>query len=166
MRTTFALFSKYDDAKKIVDELMNKNFEKEDINIIAQKSAVENSWSVNERTIDVEVTKEVGKQTRHGLDAMLGRQQPVRTTTAGDVYATGEVAKIIARSAAAPGAPNAGLRGALVDFGVAEDSAKAFEEGIRNGQMLIFVRSSDDRASEAKEAISAAPATHIITAAG
>lgn len=165
MRTTFALIRKYDDAKKVVNSLLDKNFGKEEINVIAQKSAVQSAWDINERTIDVDVNKELGKQKVHGLDAMLGRLQPVRTNVAGDLYASGDVAKVITHSIAAPGMEG-GLKGALVDFGVNENAAKALDEGIRNGEMLIFVRSSDDRASEAKEVLSAAPASNITTFSG
>lgn len=177
MRTTFALFQKYEDAKKVVDGLLDKNFKKDEINIIAQKSAIENAWNINERTIGVAVTdkevvykdganKDVAKQNVQGLDAMLGRLQPIRTYSAGEIYASGEIAKIVAKTASVPGAAAGGLKGALVDLGVDEGPASKYDDGIRNGQLLVFVRSMDERSAEAKETLSESPAKHLGTFLG
>ena len=165
MRTTFALFQKYDDAKKAVDGLLGKNFKKEEINIIAQKSAVENSWDINERTIGVDVSDDVGNNKVHGLDALLGRLQPIRTNTAGDIYASGEIAKVVAKTVSVPGTAG-GFKGALVDLGVSEEPASKYDDGVRNGLLLVFVRSADERAAEAKATLSEGSAKHLGTFLG
>lgn len=150
MRTTLGLFSKYEDAKRVVDRLMDKNIDKEKINILAQKSAVENAWDVNQRTVDTASTSAVGNKDVAGLDAILGRQRPVRTNTAGDLYAAGEIANIIAKTAAAPGETGS-LKEALVDFGVEAQAAEAFSEGIGSGELLIFIRSDEDHSRAVKD---------------
>jgi hypothetical protein len=143
MRTTFALISKYEDAKHLVDQLIDKNIDKDSINIIAQKSAVENSWDVNQRTVDVDVTKAVGKKKVEGLDEMLGRQRPVRTTSAGELYAAGEMAHVIAKTVAAPGEIGS-LKDALVDFGLEDQAAEQLSDGVQSGGLLIFIRAEDE----------------------
>lgn len=143
MRTTFALISKYEDAKQVVDQLMDKNIGKESINVIAQKSAVESAWNVNQRTIDVDVTNAVGQKTVQGLDALLGRQHPVRTQSAGDLYAAGELAEIIAKTVSGAGEIS-DLKDALVDFGVSDPAAEQYSNGIRSGEMLVFIRTDDE----------------------
>ncbi len=166
MRTTFGLFQKYGDAKKAVAELMDKNFSKDEINVIAQKVAVEANWDVNERTVDVKATDEIGQKKVHGLDAMLGKQQPIQTSVAGDIYASGDMATVLARTASAPGAVDNGFTGALTDFGVAQENAEALAKGLRNGQLLIFVRSADERSSAARDVLVQEKADHITTIHG
>ena len=157
MQTVFALIQKYDDAKKAVDRLMDKNIDKEDINILAQKIAVESAWDVNQRTIDVDSTKAVGQKTVSGLDAMLGRQQPVKTNSAGELYAAGEMAEQIAKTASMPAGGN-GLKDALADFGLEDQAAEQLSDGVRAGELLVFVRSSDENSSLVSQILGGAEA--------
>ena len=166
MRTTFALFTKYSDAKQAVDELLDKNFKKETINVIAQKSAVESNWDVNERTINVDVTNKIGEKKVGGLEEMLGHRQPIQTNTEGELYAAGEIAKVLAGTLSAPGTVEGGMQGALVDFGVSEDPASELAEGIRGGGLLVFVRTEDERASQATDVLNEQKARHVATVRG
>jgi hypothetical protein len=40
------------------------------------------------------------------------------------------------------------LRQALVDFGVLEEQARLYAEGVNQGGILLAIRSSDERAAE------------------
>jgi hypothetical protein len=166
MRTIFALINKYGEARKVVADLLDKNFEKDDINIIAQKSAVENQWDVNQRTINMDASSEFGGQEKNDLDTILGRYQPITTNAAGDLYAAGEVARILARTVAAPGAVEGGLEGAFKDFGIGGNSAEAFAEGIQNGEMLLFLRAEDERVAEIRQMLDEVSASYISTLNG
>jgi hypothetical protein len=166
MRTIFALVNKYGEARKIVSDLLDKNFEKDDINVIAQKSAVESDWNVNLRTIRTDVSEEFGRDDVEDLDAILGRYQPIQTQTAGELYATGEVARILARTVAAPGAVEGGLEGAFREFGIGKNSAQAFADGIQNGELLFFLRAEDERVAEVEQMLSEASTSHISTLNG
>lgn len=186
MRTTFALYESYDQAKAAVDVLLNKDVDKQSINILAQKSAVESAWDVNERTIRADVSdelpvKEHFAQEEQGnrrkaeddkqrnkdvdtLDGMLGRLQPIRTNLAGELLASGDVAKMLARTAAAPG--QAALKDTFKEFGIEDTTAEAYSEGIRNGQFLVFVRSQDEKSGEVKELLNGSKAKNVATFRG
>ena len=166
MRTIFALYDTYDKAKQAVDQLLNKDIDKDNINVIVQKRAVEGVWDVNERTIDVQVTDELGRKKVKGLDAMLGRQQPVQTSTAGDIYASGQVATVLARTASMPGAVDGGLKNVFKDFGVSANPAEAYDKGIRGGQFLVFVRSDEDEASQVAQLLDETKARDVSTVTG
>jgi hypothetical protein len=166
MRTIFALINKYGEARKVVSDLLDKNFEKDDINVIAQKSAVENQWDVNERTISIDVSDNFGEQAELNLDTILGRHQPIPTNAAGELYAAGEVARILARTVAIPGSEEGGLEGAFKDFGIGGSSAQAFANGIHNGELLLFLRAEDERVSEVQQILNQVSASHISTLNG
>ena len=149
MKTIFAMFDNYEDASAAVNRLLEGNVDEEEINAIAQAQVAKDRIDANLETVAVDVTDEVGRQTVYGLDAMLGRQQPVRISDVGNVYAAGSLATLLARTASVPDAADGTLKGALMDFNVAEEAAGAYRDGIRAGAFLIWVRSDDERASEA-----------------
>ncbi len=165
MRTTFALFQKYDDAQKAVEDLLGKNFGKQEINIIAQKMFIDGNWNVKERGENVNVTKR-GGQKAGGLDEMIGRRQPIQTNSAGELYAAGERANVLAKTLVAPGTVDGGLEGALEDFGVSDETASELADGIRGGQMLFFIRTPDDRAAEVIDLLSQDKARSLTTVRG
>lgn len=185
MRTTFALYENYDQAKAAVDELLNKDVDPQSINILVQKSAVESAWDVNERTIRADVSDELPVKEHFALeeqrirrkaeedkqrnkeldilDGMLGRLQPIRTNLAGELLASGDVAKMLARTAA-PG--QSALKDTFKEFGIEETTAEAYSEGIRNGQFLVFVRSQDEKSGVVKELLNKSKAKNVATFRG
>ncbi len=170
MRTSFALYKNYQNAKAAVDTLTDKNFPKDEINIIVQKNAVENVWDVNERTIDVDVAEKIGTEyvgrKVEGIDEMLGKLRPILTQTAGEIYAAGDVAKVMAHTASAPQTAGKGLQGALIDFGVDDEVAQKYANGVRSGSFLLLVRTRDDRSAEAKKVLIETKASEVSTIKG
>jgi uncharacterized membrane protein len=65
----------------------------------------------------------------------------------GPVVAAGVLATTIVT--ATGGAVAGGLVGALVDYGVDDEEAQVYSEGIRRGSSLVTVRTSEDRWQEA-----------------
>ena len=67
----------------------------------------------------------------------------------GPLVAAGVLATTLA--GAATGAAAGGILGALTDYGVSEEDAHVYSEGIRRGGTLVSVRAADDRAEMARE---------------
>jgi len=146
MRTVFSLFDAYEDCETAVDELLDEGFKEDEMNVIVDEEVAKTNLDVKLDRVDVKATEELGEEAR-GLDVLLGVEQPVAMPRVGDVYAAGKLATILAKTAAAP--DTGGLREALIDFDVSEPAAGAYEEAVSNGALLFWVRSSDERASEA-----------------
>ena len=69
----------------------------------------------------------------------------------GPLVAAGVLATTLA--GAATGAAAGGILGALTDYGVSEEDAHVYSEGIRRGGTLVTVRAADDRAQMAREVL-------------
>jgi uncharacterized membrane protein len=69
----------------------------------------------------------------------------------GPLVAAGVLATTLA--GAATGAAAGGILGALTDYGVSEEDAHVYSEGIRRGGTLVTVRTADDRAQMAREVL-------------
>jgi hypothetical protein len=162
MKTIFGLFESYQEAQTITRELLDQNFPIEEMNVIIQEKVAKEDMQVSLEKANVAVTDEIGEQTLQGLDRLLGGQQPVTLPVLEDVYAAGKLATILAKTAAAPGAADGGLKAALIDFNVPEETAQAYSEGIEQGGLLFWLRTSDDRASEATNILNK-QAQHIIS---
>ena len=97
---------------------------------------------------------------------MLGRLQPIRTNAAGELYASGEIAKVFTKSLSAPGTPDTDLKSALADYGMEDETASTYENGVRGGSLLVFVRTADEREEEVKEAFVDASGKNIASFRG
>jgi hypothetical protein len=81
----------------------------------------------------------------------------------GPVLATGALATALASTAAGAvaGAAAGSVIVALVGFGVAEEDAPAYAEGIKRGGVLVAVSGADNRAGEARSILNANGAVDI-----
>ena len=67
----------------------------------------------------------------------------------GPLVAAGVLATTLA--GAATGAAAGGILGALTDYGVSEEDAHVYSEGIRRGGTLVTVQAADNRAQTARD---------------
>jgi hypothetical protein len=153
MKSIFGMFERYEDARATIDTLLDQGFEQDAVNVIVLEEIADDLMQVNQSQIDVKVTDEVGEKTAQGLDPLLGVQHPIDIPRVGQVYAAGELATVLAKTAAAPGAVDDGLEAALVDFGVSEATAQAYSAGVKQGGVLLWIRSDEAHASTAVETL-------------
>lgn len=152
MKTIFCLFRDFKDAQAGIEDLVSERFPKGEMNLIMQAQSAKNALDINPRAENIPVT---GQQTESErvpiLDTMLHGKQPVTLPGAGKIYTFGELANVMTRtaSAVATGESVDGLQGALVDFGLPPKVAKEYYNGVRSGGLLFFLRTSDERSSEA-----------------
>lgn len=135
MKTIFAMFDTYEDADAAVQGLLERDFTRDQINVLLQEPAAK-----------------TGQDTRDGTTALgilVYAEQPVTLPGAGPVIASGELAAMLVRSAVALG-PGGGLLAALVDMAIPETVAEAFANGVQEGKILFCIQCDDDRAEYAQ----------------
>ncbi len=147
MKTVFALFKDYQDAEEAIGRLLERGFDQEDMNVIAQESTVDNFIDANQRTANVNKTGEVGQQTLFGLDQLLAGHQAVATSDVGKVRTAGDIATTMTRTSVSPSA-SLTFEGALKDFGLKDADAQAYRDGLQSGDLLFFMRTDNERLAE------------------
>ncbi|RIK42002.1 MAG: hypothetical protein DCC55_10345 [Chloroflexi bacterium] len=163
MQTIFAQFKNIPDAGAAVKALTNAGFPREEINVIVQDQHAKSALDFNRSRANVDVTDEVGDIELSGLALLIGGQQPVKTTTLGNVYATGIMATTLIKAATEPGQTTANLETAFADFGVPEATAEAYCTGIRNGNLVLWLRTQEGRAAEAANLLRTHHAESLVT---
>ncbi|MGA1874161.1 MAG: hypothetical protein ACMUIA_00980 [bacterium] len=78
-----------------------------------------------------------------------------------EVYASGEIATILARTASIQGAAGSGLKMALMDLSMPEGVAEAGRAGIEAGGVLLWLHTSDERAMEAANVLSSHKGAYV-----
>jgi hypothetical protein len=149
MKTVFGLFSDYTQAQAAIDLLQAEGFNQDEMNVIVQTEIARDSMDVDLERAKVQVTSKVGQKTIHGLDAMLAGEQSVTVPDVGEVFAAGELATLLVRTAAAPGEADHGLKRTLIDFNIPPDVAREYRVRVEGGGVLFFIRTRDERASQA-----------------
>jgi hypothetical protein len=103
-------------------------------------------------SVGVKVADAVGKKTARGFDPFLAAQIPVPVPDLDEVYIAGDLATILVKAAAMHGPGANGLRTALADF-VPSDVAQAFAGKVSRGNVLFWIRTDDERAAGAMQAL-------------
>jgi hypothetical protein len=154
VRTIFAILKNYPEGETAIDALYSRDFDLKEMNAILLKSTARNFMSVNQERIKIEKSSGPGREAvSRGLDRMLGGEQGVRVPDVGEVVAAGQLADILVRAAGMPPIGKGGLRAALVDFGVSNEAAQVYTDGVKAGGVLFMLRAPDERAPEAADTL-------------
>lgn len=153
MKSIFALYDNYADADQAVNALLEEGFDEDQMNVLVREQIAKKNLDVGLHRVDVQKSDEVGRQTVRGLPALLGGEQPVPVPDIGGVLAAGDLATNTAQAASASWAPDTGLQKALMELSVPEDVAAAYRDGINEGGLLLWVRTADDQAPAAANAL-------------
>jgi hypothetical protein len=146
MKTIFGLFERYEDARSTVDDLMEMGLSEGEIDVLVQAEVAKEGMDLNLEKARVRATDQVGQKQVRGLDAFLGTQLPVSIPVIGEVYAAGDLATMLAKTAMPEG--EGSLEGALVDYGVQRDAARTYRTSVQEGGFLFLVRADDERAAQ------------------
>jgi hypothetical protein len=160
MKVIFALFDNYDDAAEAVDTLLQKGFNENEMNAVVLAEVAKGAMNLNLKTVAVEISNEVGERRVYGLERLLGGKRPANLPDLGEVYAAGNEATILAATATIPDAAD-GFKAALAEFAMPEALVDAYQEGIKNGGLLFWLRASDEGASEAAQALREQKASQV-----
>jgi uncharacterized membrane protein len=151
-KTIAALFDSSTEAYRAVQDLVDHGFARNDISVMAHADTYG----------DADVTTDDGPSglaQGAGIGAALGGisglvigLSALTVPGLGPVIAAGPLA--MALLGAGVGAATGGLIGTLVDLGITEEHAQYYGEGIRRGNVLVTVATTDDRAEEAVSILS------------
>jgi len=154
MRTVVGLFDRFEDAQQAVRALLDANFTKEDINLIASDANGDFKRYIDANPQGEGQNVADGAATGAGVGAVLGGLGGLLLGLGvlaipgiGPVLAAGPIASALIGAGA--GAVTGGVVGALVDLGIPEEHAKAYAEGIRRGGTLVTVRTPDNQSDQA-----------------
>jgi uncharacterized protein (TIGR02271 family) len=161
-KTVVGLFDNFADAQHVAQELMDHGFPREDISVVANQDAVG-----RERMVGDEQGTQAGDYAGTGavsgtvlggaLGALVGAGL-LAIPGIGPVLAAGPLAAAVGTASATIGAgalgagigaAAGGLVGGLIGFGVPEEQASYYAEGVRRGGTLVTVTTDDQRAKTA-----------------
>lgn len=153
MKTVVSLYDNIEDARDVVEDLVDEGINRDNISLVARD--VEGSYGSYLESSDYERTEgeEVGEAAAGGAvgGAVVGGLTGVLVGLGafaipgiGPVIAAGPIAAGLA--GAAVGAVTGGVLSALVEWGIPEEEAEYYAEGIRRGGTLVAARVADERA--------------------
>jgi len=163
-KTVVGLFDTAAEAQSVVQELINNGFQRSDISLVANNAK-------GEYTMDRQVGAEggsaaegagagaVGGGVLGGVLGLLVGVGALAIPGIGPVLAAGPLAAALGAAGASTlvgagiGAAAGGIIGALVGAGIPEEDAGFYAEGVRRGGTLVLVKSSDDMAQRAYDAM-------------
>jgi hypothetical protein len=154
MKTVFCLFPDAQTARHAIDHLADRNFPRGQMNIIVLAQVAKNTLGSAQRGPDIPVTGDSSHKTPY-LDQMLAGKQPVSPPGVGRVLSVGELANVLTSTASSPpqGVPTPGMVGALSGFGLSKPVSEKLTAGVKNGGVLFFLRTEDERSSELVSAL-------------
>jgi uncharacterized membrane protein len=136
-RTVVALFSRYDQAERAVDQLLKRGVNRNDISVMAANSA--DAIPLEQDDPETQTVKRAGAGAEVGgtFGAVLGLTA-LAIPGIGPIIAAGPIA----------GALSGGLLGGFLGLGISHDAARYYARGVEEGGAIVAVAADDDRADE------------------
>jgi uncharacterized protein (TIGR02271 family) len=147
-KTVIGLFDRMDDARQVVQALIDHGFERDDISLVSRQEGEYVIERGEERASGVAVGAGAGAALG-GISGLLVGLGALAIPGIGPGVAAGPL--VTALAGAGLGATAGGLIGALTDLGVPEEEAHYYAEGVRRGGVLVAVDTDDQRADRAAE---------------
>jgi uncharacterized membrane protein len=149
--TVVALFDDFVMAQRVVEDLVDAGYSRDNISLVANDAAGE--YAQHFQRVEENVTAGQGA----GFGAIIGTLTGLGVALipgVGPVLAAGPLAAaLFAGVGAAVGAATGGLVAGLIDLGVPEDDAEYYAEGVRRGGTLVIVHTSPAQAQRVKDVI-------------
>src|SRR4051812_9869804 len=147
-KTVIGTYSSLEVAVAAVNDLVNAGFHRNSISIVADDpdkkyaSYVEKDTSADGAAAGAGIGAAIG-----GLGGLLLGLGALAIPGIGPIIAAGPIMAGLA--GAGVGAVTGGILGALVDLGIPQESAEAYAESVRRGNVLVTAQVEDNRANEA-----------------
>lgn len=152
MKTIVGLYDDIATARRVVEELAAAGFQRGDISLVANNQTT-GTTTTGMTGGDGEAVAEgaaggalVGGALG-GLGGLLLGLGALAIPGIGPVVAAGPI--VAGLTGAGIGAAVGGLTGALINWGVPEEEAEFYAEGVRRGSTLVAVKADDGRVNEA-----------------
>lgn len=151
-KTVTALFENYTEANNAVHDLVNQGFERDDIGIMAHESLTDYDTRVHDDDASGALTGAGVGAAVGGVGGLVLGLTALAIPGVGPVIAAGPL--VAALAGAGIGAAAGSLIGALTDLGVPEEEAHYYAEGVRRGNVLVTVQTTDALAERAVSILS------------
>jgi len=152
-KTVVALFDDFDNARSSVEALVDAGFDRDDISLVANDATGEYGRYMKDGTYDEDVTAGEGAGFGAVVGALVGLGVAL-IPGIGPVLVAGPLAAaLFAGIGAASGAVTGGVVAGLVDFGVPEEHAERYAEGVRRGGTLVTVHVTQDEWAERAQSV-------------
>jgi uncharacterized membrane protein len=148
-KTVVGLFDDFSEAQRVVQELVNNGFAREDISLAANDAAGEYTKETASSGMSGTAIGAGTGAVLGGIGGLLVGLGTLAIPGIGPIVAAGPL--IATLTGAGVGAVAGGLIGALTDIGVPEEEAGYYAEGVRRGGTLVTVRAEDHLADRAVE---------------
>lgn len=150
--TLIALYDDFDNAREMVEELVEGGYYPEDITVVANDASGEYSRLIRELDVRDKV-EDVDAAEGAGFGAVVGALVGLGVAVIpgiGPVLAAGPLAAALTGGVigAVTGAATGGLVAGLIDMDMPEEEAGYYAEGVRRGGTLVLVNVMDDEQAE------------------
>lgn len=153
MKTIVGLYDDWSTARQVLEELARAGFDRDDINLVANDANKTFAQSLGDANGDGETVAEgaatgaLAGGALGGLGGLLLGLGALAIPGIGPVIAAGPIAAGL--TGAAVGAATGGLIGALAGWGIPEEEAGYYAEGVRRGGTLVGVRAEEHEVDRA-----------------
>lgn len=153
MKTVVGLYDDLTDARNVVEDLVAAGFDRNDISLVVRENEDVYSTSTRDGMDDAgqaaegAVSGALTGGALGGLGGILLGLGALAIPGIGPVVAAGPI--VAGLTGAAIGATVGGLVGALVGWGIPEEEAGYYAEGVRRGGTLVAVRAGEHQVEEA-----------------
>lgn len=154
--TVVGLYKTFPAGQKVVDELMNAEFDRNQINIMTHEASKDERAALDDIGVEHTTYVDEGVVAGAGTGALVGGVGGILAGLGalfipgiGPIVAAGPI--IGALAGAGIGVASGGVLGGLVGLGVSKDEAEYYAEAIRRGGTLVTVQAEDSRVPLATE---------------
>ncbi|HEX6386046.1 MAG TPA: general stress protein [Anaerolineae bacterium] len=154
MKTVVGLYDKLSNARDVVDDLVSAGFDPNEISLVASDrdktySAYLERDDEADEAAEGAVAGALAGGAFGGLAGVLLGLGAFAIPGLGPVVAAGPI--VAGLAGAGIGAATGGVLGALIGWGIPEEEAEIYAEGVRRGGTLVAVRAAEHRVDEAVE---------------
>lgn len=151
-QTVIALYDDFTTARRVVEDLVDAGFSRNNISIVANDASGEYSRYLADHDMDED---DVSAGEGAGFGAVVGALVGLGAALIpgiGPVLAAGPfAAAAMAGLGAAAGAATGGIVAGLVDLGVPEEEANYYAEGIRRGGTMVSITTDESSVNRAQD---------------
>jgi len=150
MKTVIGLYDDVSTARQVIDELVRAGFNRNDLSLVANNGAGADT-TIGDTTADTTAEGAVGGAVTGGVLGGLGGVLlglgALAIPGIGPVVAAGPI--VAGLTGAGIGAAVGGLVGALIGWGVPEEEAGFYAEGVRRGGTLVAAKADESLVDQA-----------------
>ncbi|WP_207744361.1 hypothetical protein [Desulfallas sp. Bu1-1] len=146
MKTVLGTFPSRDQAEKAVGELRGKGFDR-DISVVARDEGERQKNQFTTMGTDNVADGTATGGVIGGLAGLAVGAGALAIPGIGPLIAAGPIAGLLS------GAATGGIAGGLIDWGIPQERGKFYEEKVKQGNILVSVRTSANRINDAADTL-------------